>query len=102
MIEDNGVACAAAGDLRDYWENTRALTASVMVYNTGRSIGQVTGLLEARKDCMVLPDVIITAVGTKVFLLGKRVPRALARADSWCAPRPRTVSRIWTIVGCCA
>ena len=84
MIEDNGRACAAANDFREYWENSAALCSSVMVYNTGRSIGQLTGLLEARRDCMVMPDAIITAVGTKVHLPSKRVTRATATRNDWC------------------
>lgn len=87
MIEDNGHTCATACAFRDYWESTATLCSSIMVYNTGRSIGQLTGLLESRSDCMVVPDAIITAVGTKVFLLNQRKTRSTARGDSWCAPQ---------------
>jgi hypothetical protein len=85
MIEDSDTACKAAWDFREYWENSAALCSSIMVYNTGRSIGQLTGLLEHRKDCMVMPDAIITAVGTKIFLLNRRCTRPTAHVDAWCA-----------------
>lgn len=85
MIDDSDDAARAAADFRDYWENTAALCSSIMVYNTGRSIGQLTGLLNHRRDCMVVPDAIITAVGTKVFLLNRKVTRPAADPDAWCA-----------------
>jgi hypothetical protein len=85
MIDENDSAVRAAADFRDYWENSATLCGSVLVYNTGRSIGQMTGLLEYRKDVLTIPDAIITAVGTKVFLLSRKATRTCANADSWCA-----------------
>ena len=38
------------------------------VYNTGRSLGQFVSLLEEKAGKLALPDVLITAVGTKVAL----------------------------------
>ena len=49
-----------------YWEGTAALCNSVLVYNTGRSLGQFKGLLQEKAGVLAVPDVLITAVGTKV------------------------------------
>lgn len=85
MIDDSDEGIRFAEDFRDYWENSATLCSSILVYNTGRSIGQLTGLLDHRKGVMAVPDAIITAVGTKVFLLNRRATRVTANADSWCA-----------------
>jgi hypothetical protein len=85
MIDDNELSLRCAWDFREYWENTAALCSSILVYNTGRSIGQLTGLMDQRKDCMVVPDAIITAVGTKVFLLNRKFTRQTANRGAWCA-----------------
>jgi hypothetical protein len=63
MIDDSDEGIRFAQDFREYWENTATLCSSILVYNTGRSIGQLTGLLEYRKGTMAVPDAIITAVG---------------------------------------
>jgi hypothetical protein len=52
-------------EFQDYWENVAALTSGVLVYNTGRSKGQLVHLL-GEKEMLAVPDVCITAVGTKV------------------------------------
>ena len=38
------------------------------VYNTGRSLGQFVSLLTEKAGKLALPDVLITAVGTKVLV----------------------------------
>ena len=53
-----------------YWEGTAALCNSVLVYNTGRSLGQFKGLLQEKAGVLAVPDVLITAVGTKVGCWG--------------------------------
>lgn len=85
MIDEDDFAVQCAKDFRSYWENSAALCSSILVYNTGRSIGQLTGLLEYREGSMTVPDAIITAVGTKVFLLNRRAVRSKADSGSWCA-----------------
>ncbi|KAF8063648.1 SPP1 [Scenedesmus sp. PABB004] len=45
-----------------------APAGGVLVFNTGRSIGMVEGLLAKKGPIMPWPTAIITAVGTKVFL----------------------------------
>lgn len=84
MIDDSHEGIQYAEDFREYWENSATLRGSILVYNTGRSIGQLTGLLEHRKGSMAVPDAIITAVGTKVFLLNRKATRVTADSDSWC------------------
>lgn len=51
---------------RHYWEDNSALVNSVLVYNTGRSVGQFASLIEEKQGMLAVPDVLITAVGTKV------------------------------------
>ena len=48
-----------------YWEDHAALCGSVLVFNTGRSLGQIRALLD-EKRMLAVPDALITAVGTKV------------------------------------
>eukprot|EP00879_Flechtneria_rotunda_P013041 GHRR01013620.1.p1 GENE.GHRR01013620.1~~GHRR01013620.1.p1 ORF type:complete len:568 (+),score=192.54 GHRR01013620.1:869-2572(+) len=45
-----------------------APAGGLLVYNTGRSIGMVEGLLAKKKGVMPWPTAVITAVGTKIFL----------------------------------
>lgn len=52
-----------------YWENNAALAGSKLVYNTGRSLGSFLSLLKDKAHCIAVPDVVITAVGTKIWLL---------------------------------
>lgn len=67
-----------------YWEDRAALTGSFLVYNTGRSLGQVVGLLEHMKGVLPIPDAIISAVGTKIFLLDReRGHRGSTSGSSW-------------------
>lgn len=40
----------------------------VQVYNTGRSLGQFVSLMEEKAGGLALPNVLITAVGTKARL----------------------------------
>lgn len=83
MIDETAEADAAAADFQRYWESVASLCSSVLVYNTGRSIGQLTGLLEYKRHCMTVPDVVITAVGTKIFMLNRKVTRQAAETDAW-------------------
>ncbi len=39
------------------------------MYNTGRSLGQFKSLWQQKQGLLALPDVLITAVGTKVASL---------------------------------
>jgi hypothetical protein len=77
---------------RVYWEDNSALANSILVYNTGRSVGAVVGLLEQKGGKLAMPDVLITAVGTKVSQCSRSPPRpnpgplssALAHTPSSC------------------
>lgn len=67
MVENESAeADRATWEFANYWENTAALCASVLVYNTGRSLGQFVYMLQEKMGVLAVPDVIITAVGTKV------------------------------------
>lgn len=65
MVGESLAADAATQDFCEYWESNAALAGSVLVYNTGRSLGQFVSLLEQKGGALPLPDVLITAVGTK-------------------------------------
>lgn len=65
MVGEGSVADAATRRFCNYWEDTAALAGSVLVYNTGRSLGQFTALWAEKRGALALPDVLITAVGTK-------------------------------------
>eukprot|EP00873_Tetraselmis_striata_P021949 jgi/Tetstr1/442213/TSEL_030360.t1 len=66
---------------RVYWEDNAALANSTLVYNTGRSVGAVMGLLDEKQGKLAMPDVLITAVGTKVWLLDE--VRSNATGKKW-------------------
>ena len=68
MVGDGPEFDRATWLFQQYWENSAALASSVLVFNTGRSIGSVRSLLEEKKGCLAMPDTVITAVGTKIFV----------------------------------
>jgi hypothetical protein len=72
MVGEGPEADAMTAEFNHYWENTAALSGSVLVYNTGRSLGQFNGLLADKGGVLPVPDALITAVGTKVFLLDRQ------------------------------
>lgn len=59
---------ARTKEFQEYWESNAALARSVLVFNTGRSKGQLIWLLK-EKPMLAVPDVLITAVGTKIWYL---------------------------------
>ena len=82
--EENEATLASTGRFATYWEDRAALTGSFLVFNTGRSFGQVMGLLEHMNGTLPIPDAIITAVGTKIFLLDReKGHRGTASGSSW-------------------
>ena len=66
MVGNGPEADAMTRSFTHYWENTAVLRNSVLVYNTGRSLGQFTSLYQEKAGALALPNVLITAVGTKV------------------------------------
>ena len=66
MVGEGEAADTATREFRDYWESNAALAGSVLVYNTGRSLGQFNSLMQEKAGALAVPDVLITAVGTKV------------------------------------
>ena len=69
MVGNGHEADAMTHNFKQYWEDNGALRNSVLVYNTGRSLGQFTSLYQEKAGALALPNVLITAVGTKVHLL---------------------------------
>eukprot|EP00210_Caulerpa_lentillifera_P006877 g6574.t1 len=70
MVNDEGPdPDSAMKEFAYYWENNASLCNSLLVYNTGRSMGQFTYLLNQKAGFLSLPDAVITAVGTKIFHL---------------------------------
>ncbi len=68
MVGNGHEADAMTHNFKQYWEDNGALRNSVLVYNTGRSLGQFTSLYQEKAGALALPNVLITAVGTKVHL----------------------------------
>ncbi len=67
LVGETPEADAATAAFRAYWDGHARLAGGVLVFNTGRSIGQVMSLLRDKAAHMPHPDVIVTAVGTKIF-----------------------------------
>jgi len=81
MVGDTPEFDAATDAFSHYWEDNSALANSVLVYNTGRSVGAFISLLQEKKGMLAVPDVLITAVGTKVWLLDDN--RHSSKGDKW-------------------
>lgn len=95
MVESNNhEAEGAMAEFCRYWEDSAVLRGGVLVYNTGRSLGQFTHLYADKRGKLALPDVLITAVGTKVRLLvGHCIvvqPTTHHRCRYLCSIRPTT------------
>ena len=63
MIGDD----AATAAFRDYWEREALPRGSLLVYNTGRAVDKFQELCQQKQHCLAMPDVLISAVGTKVY-----------------------------------
>ena len=61
----------------------QALANSVLVYNTGRSLGQFVDLMQRCGGRVAVPDVLVTAVGTKVWRLDAGTGRTRASGLEW-------------------
>lgn len=68
MVGNGPEADSMTRRFTQFWEDNAVLRNSVLVYNTGRSLGQFTSLYHEKADALALPNVLITAVGTKVSL----------------------------------
>ena len=68
MVGEDPAADAGTEAFCNYWEDSAALSGGVLVYNTGRSLGQFKSLWQQKRGLLALPDVLITAVGTKAGL----------------------------------
>ncbi|GAB4820554.1 hypothetical protein N2152v2_007600 [Parachlorella kessleri] len=84
MVGDGDDAHSMTSDFCQYWEEHSALAGCVLVYNTGRSLGSFVHLYQERGGALALPDVLITAVGTKIFRLdAEGGTRGTATGTSW-------------------
>jgi hypothetical protein len=59
---------------KQYWEDVAGLAGGLLVWNTGRSIGQACALFTDKEGLLAVPSTIITAVGTKIFDREPRFP----------------------------
>ncbi len=71
MVGETDFADECMQQFTNYWNDTAALAGSVLVYNTGRSLGSFKQLYKQKNNKLCLPDVLITAVGTKVCSTGR-------------------------------
>ncbi|KIZ05253.1 hypothetical protein MNEG_2702 [Monoraphidium neglectum] len=78
-------------DFKTYWEDTASLGGSVLVLNTGRSKGNLMSLLRDKEEVIAVPDVIITAVGTKIWHR-----RSTHRAFGGCTAEDYEEDLAWT------
>ena len=92
MCGETEFADSATRQFCTYWENNAALVGSVLVYNTGRSLGQFVALLQEKGGNLPLPDVLITAVGTKASPVSKPGSNRKLRRCSKLAVICRTVA----------
>ncbi|GFR50917.1 hypothetical protein Agub_g13235 [Astrephomene gubernaculifera] len=85
MIGDLGSPDAFESSHRfaEYWENSASLAGSLLVYNTGRSLGQFVDLMKKCEGRVAIPDVVVTAVGTKVWHLDETCGRCAASGLKW-------------------
>ncbi|GIL67509.1 hypothetical protein Vafri_20868 [Volvox africanus] len=64
MVGDDTATAA----FKSWWEDGGALRGGVLVYNTGRSLDSFLELLRSKASVMAVPDALILAVGTCVYL----------------------------------
>jgi sucrose-6F-phosphate phosphohydrolase len=58
---------AATAAFKQWWEETGVVRGGLLVYNTGRSLESFKQLLHDKGHALARPDVLISAVGTKVY-----------------------------------
>lgn len=63
MVGDDEATAA----FKTWWENEGVLRGGLLVYNTGRALGSFQQLLQDKGHCLAHPDVLLSAVGTKVY-----------------------------------
>jgi len=58
---------AYTSTFRDWWEKEGLVRGGVLAFNTGRTLPSVEALLREKAGFLAVPDVIISAVGTKIY-----------------------------------
>ncbi|KAF8062739.1 SPP1 [Scenedesmus sp. PABB004] len=57
----------ATAEFKEWWEGEALLRGGVLVYNTGRALASFEALLADKSAVLAHPDVLISAVGTKIY-----------------------------------
>ncbi|KAK9822128.1 hypothetical protein WJX74_009504 [Apatococcus lobatus] len=52
---------------KDFWEQDAVVRGSRLVFNTGRALDSFCMLQAHKADCLPTPDLLIAAVGTKIY-----------------------------------
>jgi len=81
---------AATARFRDFWVEEAVTRGSLLVYNTGRSLDSFGALQREKAHCLAQPDVLISAVGTRIYV---------HRAGGWApdAEWGRLLDRGWNV-----
>ncbi|GBF87879.1 sucrose phosphatase [Raphidocelis subcapitata] len=58
---------ASSAAFKVWWEDVGVVRGGLLVYNTGRSLESFKQLLAEKGHCLSRPDVLISAVGTKIY-----------------------------------
>ena len=95
MVGEGNIADGKTSDFCTYWESNAALAGGVLVYNTGRSLGGFISLMQEKNGALALPDVLITAVGTKVSGHFLELPRSVLHTGCSLRPAAPAESRKW-------
>ncbi|GMH38515.1 hypothetical protein BSKO_06399 [Bryopsis sp. KO-2023] len=53
---------------KNFWQKQAVVRGSVLVYSTGRSLQSFQELLREKRHCLNVPDVLVSSVGTKIYL----------------------------------
>lgn len=62
---------ASTAAFKEAWLSQHVLRGSALVYSTGRTLPQFLQLLEEKQDVLLPPDVLVSAVGTKIYLVNR-------------------------------
>lgn len=60
--EDESTLC-----FTEWWRGVGVVAGGRLCYNTGRALDLFLELVEEKKHCMAEPDMLLSAVGTKVY-----------------------------------
>jgi sucrose-6F-phosphate phosphohydrolase len=84
-------------EFKQYWEDSAGLAGGLLVFNTGRSIGQVVALFTEKAGYMAIPNYIITAVGTKIFERNKKYDHTTVEGWQECESWASELEQGWDL-----